>query len=199
MAVDGAARHSWDVPLSFVNSSFFRVSLPSSCSTLEPEKNADPFCFLCAQKQFTSQLLGSVVRFSVTAAIILLYMRLFSVLKWIPVLCYCLFVFTFLIQVENISVALYWYIPRPSDASHIVSQLQRTKDTAASAIANAAATTALDIILFLVPFIIVPSLNMSREKRRACYLVFFFGILLANPWLSKIQCELLTLAKDYCS
>jgi hypothetical protein len=135
------------------------------------------FLFLGAQRQFTSQLLGSVVRFSVTAAIIILYMRLFSVLKWIPFTCYCLYAFTFLIQVENVGIALYWYIPRSSDASHVAGALERVTKTASSAIANAASTTVLDIILFLIPFIIVPTLNMSRERRQACYLVFFFGIL----------------------
>ncbi|TGO15316.1 hypothetical protein BPAE_0575g00020 [Botrytis paeoniae] len=153
LAVDGFARHSWDVPISFLNSSF-------------------------TSRQFASQLLGSVVRLSVTAAIIILYMRLFSVLKWVRISCYCLFVFTFLIQVENVSIALYWYIPRPSDASHVASALARVTDTASSAIANAAATTTLDIILFLIPFVVVSSLNMSRNRRHACYLVFFFGILI---------------------
>jgi hypothetical protein len=180
VAVDGSARHSWDVPISFLNSSFTSVSLPSSCITPKLERCLD-LCFLGLQRQFTSQILGSVVRLSVTTAIIILYTRLFSVLKWVPISCYCLFVFTFLIQVENVGIALYWYIPRSSDASHVTSALVRVTDTASSAIANAAATTVLDIILFLIPFIIVPSLNMSRDKKRACYLVFFFGILSVDP------------------
>jgi len=104
-------------------------------------------------------------------------MRLFSVLKWIPIVSYCLYVFLFLIQVENIGVALYWYIPRSSDVDNVQGALARITKTASSAIANAACTTVLDIILFIIPFMILPTLKLSTERRRACYLAFFIGIL----------------------
>ncbi|PQE04909.1 integral membrane protein [Rutstroemia sp. NJR-2017a BBW] len=133
LAADGWGRHSWDVPLSFLNSSY-------------------------------SNILISPVKFVITAAIIIVYRRLFGVLKWVRI-------------VQNVGIALYWYIPRPGDADSITSALLRTEKTASSAIVNACCSTVVDIALFIIPFVIVPTLNMSREKRRAIYVVFLLGIL----------------------
>ncbi|PQE32886.1 integral membrane protein [Rutstroemia sp. NJR-2017a WRK4] len=152
LAADGWGRHSWDVPLSFLNSSY-------------------------SNRQFASQILISPVKFVITAAIIIVYRRLFGVLKWVRIVCDSIYVFLFLIQVQNVGIALYWYIPRPGDADSITSALLRTEKTASSAIVNACCSTVVDIALFIIPFVIVPTLNMSREKRRAIYVVFLLGIL----------------------
>ncbi|RDL36455.1 Uncharacterized protein BP5553_05807 [Venustampulla echinocandica] len=153
LAKDGWGRHSWDVPLSFLDDFY-------------------------TNRQFASQILISPVKFAITSAIIILYVRLFGTLKWVRITSYFLYVFLFLIQVQNIGIALYWYIPRASDGNNIQAALMRTAETGASAIVNAACSTVIDIVLFMIPFIIVPSLNMSRKKRRAFYAVFLFGILI---------------------
>ncbi|KAH6683479.1 hypothetical protein B0J14DRAFT_556714 [Halenospora varia] len=75
-------------------------------------------------------------------------------------------------------IALYWYIPRSSDGNNIQAALMRTSKTGASVIVNAACSTIISIVLFMIPFIIVPSLNMSRKRIQAFYAVFLFGILI---------------------
>ncbi|EHL02732.1 hypothetical protein M7I_1249 [Glarea lozoyensis 74030] len=153
VAKDGWGRHSYDVPLAFLDDSY-------------------------TDRQFASQILISPVKFAITSAIIILYVRLFGTLKWVRWTSYFLYAFLFLIQVQNIGIALYWYIPRAGDVNNIQAALMRTAKTASSAIVNAVCSTVVDIILFLIPIIIVPSLNMTRRKTQACYAVFGFGALI---------------------
>ncbi|KAF7923967.1 hypothetical protein EAE99_006628 [Botrytis elliptica] len=131
---------------------------------------------LCSQ--FASQILISPVKFAITSAIIIVYKRIFGVLKWVRIVSYGLYIFLFLIQVQNIGIAIYWYTPRKGDANNIQAALLRTEKTASSAIANTVCSTIVDIVLFLVPMAVVPTLNMSPPKRRAIYGVFCFGALI---------------------
>ncbi|KAF7917249.1 uncharacterized protein EAE98_010354 [Botrytis deweyae] len=129
-------------------------------------------------RQFASQILISPVKFAITSAIIIVYKRIFGVLKWVRIVSYSLYIFLFLIQVQNIGIAIYWYTPRKGDVNNIQVALLRTEKTASSAIANAVCSTIVDIVLFLVPMAVVPTLNMSPQKRRAIYGVFCFGALI---------------------
>lgn len=129
------------------------------------------------QRQFASQILISPVKFAVTAAIIIVYTRIFGVLNWVRNVSYGLYVFLSLIQVQNIGIAIYWYAPQKGDVNNIEAALLRTEKTASSAIVNAVCSTIIDIVLFIIPMIVVPTLNMSRQRRRAIYGVFCFGAL----------------------
>ncbi|TGO13199.1 hypothetical protein BTUL_0074g00050 [Botrytis tulipae] len=86
--------------------------------------------------------------------------------------------FRLLYQLQDIGIAIYWYTPRKGDVNNIQAALLRTEKTSSSAIVNAVCSTIVNIALFLIPMVVVPTLNMSRQKRRAIYGVFCFGALI---------------------
>jgi hypothetical protein len=106
----------------------------------------------------------------------LFFVRLFGTLRWVTVTCYTLLVFTFVAYLAYLAALLAFCIPRDGEpwASNLT---QRCASTAPGTIVMGVVALVIDLAMFLIPFLIIPKLNLSRSNKMGLATVFLFGFL----------------------
>ncbi|DAA79273.1 TPA_exp: Integral membrane protein [Trichophyton benhamiae CBS 112371] len=146
---DGVARHSWDVPASVVTKSFIK-------------------------RQFAQQMIVAPALWATKSAVLVLYIRIFSSVRWISRVSYGLIVLTFLVYGINIILATVYCLPRngaPWDATAFA----RCAEPVTLAIFIGSFTVLADFIIFLLPFPIIRKLQMAQAKKVGLAIVFLVG------------------------
>ena len=110
------------------------------------------------------------------AAILALYIRIFSPVRWLRLTSYGLILFTFLFYWSNVAVASIFCLPRngaPWDAT----AFKRCSSPVASVIVNGVFGVAADLAIFILPFPVVYGLQLGRRKKIGLRIVFSVGLL----------------------
>ncbi|KAI0535047.1 hypothetical protein GGR58DRAFT_480561 [Xylaria digitata] len=144
-------RHSWDTPLS-------ELAFISKLDVVE-------------------QALSGVAHTLMKCSIILFYIRIFSILRWIRIICYTLLIFTPIFYATYVALGLAYCIPGPGKG-WLTSPATCTNISVPATVAAGAVAVLIDIILFVLPFFVVSKLNLSRDKKKALVIVFLIGVLI---------------------
>lgn len=108
------------------------------------------------------------------SAVLVLYIRIFSSVRWISRVSYGLIVLTFLVYGINIILATVYCLPRngaPWDAT----AFERCAEPVTLAIFIGSFTVLADFIIFLLPFPIIRKLQMAQAKKVGLAIVFLVG------------------------
>ena len=148
----GYSRHSWDLPISFFTSSYFKIILSES--------------FLGALGLLFSKL-----------SILLLYFRLFS-----PNARFRLFIlggilWTILISLTTFIVAGALCAPRRGETFGSLTSIKRCTDSQVWALIQGCMNMVLDIYILYLPIPVVWRLKLDRKKRLGVLGIFMTGLM----------------------
>ncbi|KAK2736778.1 hypothetical protein FQN57_000550 [Myotisia sp. PD_48] len=151
ISTEGAARHIWDVPVTIVTKSFIK-------------------------RQFSLQMIIAPTMWATKAAVLALYIRIFSSLRWMRFTCYSLIVVLFLFYGSNIVIAAIYCLPRkgaPWDAT----AFERCSSTAVSAVVIGVFAVVADLVIIILPLPTIFGLRLAPDKRLGITIVFMIGFL----------------------
>lgn len=114
------------------------------------------------------------------SAVLALYIRIFSSVRWISRASYALIILMFLVYGINIILAAVYCLPRngaPWDATAFA----RCAEPVILAIFIGSFTVVADLIIFLLPFPIIFKLQMAQGKKVGLTFVFLVGLSYVIP------------------
>lgn len=183
MAVRKLARHSWDVPLSWIDASYEKASKQG----LEKVNGgADPV----QQRTFAGGVIASPMMFFAKLSLLLLFLRLFSPKKGIRWALYAAMIFAFCIYFVTIPLFSYFCTPAPAKPWDLSTGAKCGK-TIASAPTLGTLNVVLDVFILVTPIATIARLQMSRKKKLGVLAVFTTGFLYeSRPCRNRLQLTL---------
>lgn len=113
---------------------------------------------------------------SAKAPILLLYIRIFNIEKWLRITSYCILVATFIILMTTSTVSAVLCAPGIHEITPLFLADCATKGSQFG-IAIAAVAVVTDIIIFVLPLPIIFRMQLPLHKKIGLVAVFFTGIL----------------------
>ncbi|KAK0663019.1 hypothetical protein QBC41DRAFT_26822 [Cercophora samala] len=114
-------------------------------------------------------ILGIISFFNTKALILTFYLRLFGTIRWVRRTCYTLLAFSAI----TYGVILLWYL---AGCVPKTSKLPICDETGPLILVGGVFTVMADVLLFVLPFPIIGSLHLSRDKKRGLVVLFLFAI-----------------------
>ncbi|KAH6641949.1 hypothetical protein C7974DRAFT_301211 [Boeremia exigua] len=152
LSLRGSSTHAWDVPLSVLTVSYIQI-------------------------QASIQIIAAPTLWAAKSAILALYIRLFSVVRWLRITSYaCIFLMA-LFYGSNIIIAVVYCIPRKGEAWDGTS-FQRCSSSAWSAVMIGVFSLAADLFIFIVPFPVILKLQLGPAKKIGLVFLFLTGLVL---------------------
>ncbi|KAM5462876.1 hypothetical protein MferCBS49748_006268 [Microsporum ferrugineum] len=151
LARGGAATHTWDAPASLVTKSFIK-------------------------QQFAQQMLTAPAQWATKAAVLALYIRIFNTVRWMRRTCYILIIVMLLVYGINIILAAVYCLPR-NGAPWDNTAFTRCAEPVVLQLFIGSFSVLADLILFALPFAIIPNLHVARTKKIGLTCVFVVGLL----------------------
>ncbi|KAI1331514.1 hypothetical protein F5Y16DRAFT_395394 [Xylariaceae sp. FL0255] len=130
-----------------------------------------------AEIDIVEQVLSGVAHTLVKCSITLFYIRFFSILDWVRIVCYMLLTFIPIFYTTYVALGLGYCIPGPG-YDWITVAGKCTKIAAPATVAAGVFAVLIDIILFALPFFVISRLNLNKDKKRGLAILFLFGFLI---------------------
>ncbi|KAF2819133.1 hypothetical protein CC86DRAFT_335890 [Ophiobolus disseminans] len=150
----GATKHAWDVPLSFMSSSM-------------------------AKMQLAILILIAPTMWAAKSAILALYIRVFGSITWLRRTAYAWIVFMALFYSMNVVVGGVYCIPRKGEVWGGASFARCATNNWPHVVVGVFSCLA-DLLILILPFPIVARLHVDRRRKIALGVVFGTGIILVG-------------------
>ncbi|KAI1204774.1 uncharacterized protein F4807DRAFT_316667 [Annulohypoxylon truncatum] len=146
------ARHLWDVPLCLFNADYLK-------------------------QIYVEETMNQVARFFTKGSILILYLQLFSNIRWLRVAVAIGLVFDFLLYGSMVAVFLYFGVPHGNEAWEDLLTNGMGQHLAPTGVVQGPCTVVLDLYIFVLPLPILWGLQMTLKKRLRIAAVFATGLL----------------------
>jgi hypothetical protein len=121
-----------------------------------------------------SQFFGAVGSWLSKASILAFFIRVFGSLRWVRIACYALFILLSIGAIMHISLFAVLCVPHGREIWDF-KLMMRCSTGAPVTVAVGVCTLLIDIAIFILPFPIISSLNMDKNKKRGLLIVFLIG------------------------
>ncbi|UKZ64993.1 uncharacterized protein TrAtP1_006195 [Trichoderma atroviride] len=145
----GIGRHASDLPVSVVSSWVLK-------------------------RHVVSQFFGATGNWLSKASILAFFIRVFGSLRWVRIACYALFVLLSMGAITHIGLFAVLCVPHGHEIWDF-KLMMRCGTGAPVTVAVGVCILLIDIAIFILPFPIISSLNMDKNKKRGLFIVFLIG------------------------
>ena len=166
MGKHGAAKHTWDVPVTIMTPAFIKAE---STRNRRPRTHINHRSeVVCTANGHWPNHLGS------QSSDPGMYIRIFGTVRWLRLVSYGLVVFMFLFYWSNVAIAAIYCTPKsgyPWDASIFA----RCATPAALDIVIRVLDVGTDLVLYILPFPIINNLQLALRRMIGLRFVFMIG------------------------
>lgn len=170
--MDRTARRGWNVPLSFFNSSYIKVTQHHQ----HARKFRDHSIIDKSQRIYAIDVVYEPGIFFAKAAMFMLYLRVFAITRHTRLLVYLPLLVLFLVYASMIPVATVYCTPRAGEHWDLL-LLEKCHETATVAVVQGVFGLVSDIYIFAFPIPMIIKLHLPFKKKLGLLLVFMAGIL----------------------
>ncbi|KAI1847266.1 hypothetical protein JX266_006806 [Neoarthrinium moseri] len=149
------ARHLWDVPLCLFNVDYVK-------------------------QIYVEETMNQVARFFTKGSILILYLQLFSNIRWLRVAVAVGLVFDFLLYGSMVAVFLYFGVPHGNEVWEDLLTNGMGQHLAPTGVVQGPCTVLLDLYIFVLPLPILWGLQMTFKKRLRIAAVFATGLFIVE-------------------
>jgi hypothetical protein len=126
------------------------------------------------QRHVVSQFFGAIGNWLSKASILAFFIRVFGSLRWVRIACYALFVLLSMGAITHIGLFAVLCVPHGNEIWDF-KLMMRCGTGAPVTVAVGVCILLIDIAIFILPFPIITSLNMDKNKKRGLIIVFLIG------------------------